>query len=151
MSRRVSLLARVDQIVAKGDWSRERAQQRQAHHVHTRTSDKRGKRLLGTQATIEYYSHQLKKQDKAPTEEKATTASSKKEAAKKAVDTALKEATAAAEESEASKTSTKVRDGVGTRSWLLARHRWEVSVCGINNIFLRALPSSSFFFVYQSS
>ena len=66
MSRRVSLLARVDQIVAKGDWSRERAQQRQAHHVHTRTSDKRGKRLLGTQATIEYYSHQLKKQDKAP-------------------------------------------------------------------------------------
>ena len=66
MSRRVSLLARVDQIVAKGDWSRERAQQRQAHHVHTRTSDKRGKRLLGTQATIEYHSHQPKKQDKAP-------------------------------------------------------------------------------------
>ena len=66
------------------------------------------------------------KQDKAMTEEKAATASSKKEAAKKAVDAALKEATAAAEESEASKTSSKVRDGVGTRAWLLGRHRWEV-------------------------
>ena len=118
------------------------------YRVQARLSSTRTRRAKTVVVTLR---EDDEKQDKAPTEEKATTASSKKEAAKKAVDTALKEATAAAEESEASKTSTKVRDGVGTRSWLLARHRWEVSVCGINNIFLRALPSSSFFFVYQSS
>ena len=63
MSRRASLLGRIDRIVESETYAR--SQVEHAKKLRTNVVNKRGKQLLGTEATLEYYGHQLKSEDRS--------------------------------------------------------------------------------------